>query len=231
MNTLQYFNFSSLFPLSFALTSLSVHGATIITDDFSTYGDSLSTGETTDASVYSWSIRNHVNNTNSIPITANGAELAGHFPGHTHPKNWTAEADILFELGAQATVANAELSFSIVERHEHTELDILVAGKPNAAKFVFSGTGLVRLEFTQTGINEYLNGAFQATRTYASVSWTPSDRISTIKFIGLHHDNGSINRSYIDNISFVAIPEPSTIILTSLMACGLGIRSRNGLRS
>ena len=210
----------------FLAASLSSQAATTITDDFSSYGSTLTTGDSTNPAVYSWAITNHVNSTTTIPITPDGAELAGRFPGHTHPRNWTAEADINITPQAQPTVSTTNLTFSIVERHEFTELDILVAGNPTPEKFIFSGTGQVELVFTQTGINEYLNGALQASRTYASVGWSPSDKVSSIKFIGLHHNNGSINRSYIDNISLVAIPEPGTTTIASLALLGLSLRRR-----
>lgn len=195
-----------------SLLALPAAAATLFTD-FSEFGSTLDTGESNNPTLYSWTVVNHVNSSNSIPITQSGAELAGHFPGHTHPRNWTAEADIVFVPAARPQVAFAELEFFIVERHEFTELGIFVEGRPTSGSFTFSGTGAVRIEFTGISINEYWNGSLQATRTYASLGWSPTDQISTIKFIGLHHDNGSIDRSYIDNVSFTSIPEPGTSVL------------------
>lgn len=216
--------FKSLFLF---ISGSPLHAAVMLTDDFSSYGSTLTTGETTDPATYSWNVVNHVNNALGIPITATGAELAGRYQGHSHPQNWTAEADIVFTPEARPTADNASLTFNLVERHEHTELDIVAVGRPNAEKFIFSGTGLIRMEFTAVGIDEYLNERFLRSRTYASVGWEPTDQISMIKFIGLHHDNGSINRSYIDNISFVAIPEPSTALLAGLGLMFLGRRVRH----
>lgn len=219
---------SILKSVSIILTASPLHAAVMLTDDFGSYGSTLTTGATTDPATYSWNIVNHVNNSLGIPITATGVELAGRYAGHSHPRNWTAEADIVFTPEARPTVNNASLTFNLVERHEHTELDIVAVGRPNAEKFIFSGTGLIRMEFTDVGIDEYLNERFLRSRTYASVGWEPTDQISMVKFIGLHHDNGSINRSYIDNISFVAVPEPGT---TLLAAIGLTALLRRRVRS
>lgn len=217
--------------LIFANLSLGapVVASTTFSDDFSSYGTGLTTGESTDSSLYSWTVINHVDGSSTIPITASGAQLAGRFPGHSHPKNWTAEADIVFTPSARPIVAFAELGLSIVERHEHTEVEIFVSGRATPERFFFSGTGSVRFEFTDTGINEYLNGSLQASRSYASAGWTSSDQISTIKFIGLHHDNGSIDRSYIDDISFTSVPEPEAafLLVPSLMILVRRSRGRN----
>lgn len=199
--------------------------AVMITDDFSSYGSTLTDGESTDSSVYFWDVFNHVNGSNSIPITVSGAELAGHFPGHTHPKNWTAEADLVFTTAARPTLQDAELTFGIIERHEFTELEVFVEGQTIPATFVFTGTGSARIEFTDTAVNEYLNGSFVNSRSYASLGWAPNDLVTSFHFVGLHHDNGSINRSYISNIGFSGIPEPSTSLL-ALTALGASVFRR-----
>lgn len=204
-------------------------GAVLVTDDFSTYGADLTTGATTDVDTYQWSITNHVTGSNSIPITSSGAQLAGRFPNHVHPRNWTAEADLIFEPSARPVASGAEFTFSIIERHEFTELDVIAAGRAQPGTFIFSGTGLARIEFTEVGINEYLNGSLQATRTYASLGWQPTDRLSSINFTGLHHDNGSMDRSYIDNISVSGVPEPGVLSLAPIGALLIlrRVRGRN----
>jgi hypothetical protein len=234
---MRFLSFSTLFlhgitrPLAAVSLAILAPGSAcavtlMLTDDFSTYGDSLTTGETTNPSVYSWAVTNHVNGSDTVPITLSGVELAGRFPGHTHPRNWTAEADFVFTAGSQPLVANTEVAFDIVERHEFTEFDAVVDGRATPAAFVFTGSGRARIEFTETGINEYLNGGFQASRTYASLGWEPTDRISSFAFTGLHHDNGSIDRSYIGNLSVTAIPEPSFLGLTAVAIATLLLRRR-----
>lgn len=210
--------------LTLSLTKVTL-ATTSFTDDFSTYGSQLTTGDTTDSNIYTWQVTNRVNASTSVSIDGNGAHLAWHSNGHGHAN--AAEIDLVFEVAEQPMLEGVDLSFDVVERHDYTDFYVHVIGKTEQ-KITFSSTGNVRFEFTDTGINEYRNHSLTPSHvyTYASAGWDSTDTISSFGFVGRHHDNSHNNISSIDNINFSQVPEPSSSSLLVLGAAALIMRRR-----
>ncbi|NWK55404.1 PEP-CTERM sorting domain-containing protein [Verrucomicrobiaceae bacterium N1E253] len=203
-----------------------VSAAISFTDHFDTshYGPTLDNGESANPSIYTWQVINHVNASTSIPIGNNGAEIAWHSQGHGHPR--AAEADLVFTEASRPQLQGTILHYDLVERHDYTDLYVKVEGHANHQIFSFAQTGTVKLEFTDLGIDEYINNSFIQTRSYASLGWAADDTIVSFQFVGRHHDNSHLNISAFDNIQFSAVPEPSSSMMLAIGVFALGIRKR-----
>jgi len=194
-----------------------------VTNNFGVYSPALTNGALGPSGVWQWGVTNHVpGHPNNLSISSgpgysNGLKLAGYF--HESHSGYAGFATATF-LGTNApTLTDFDLAFGVHEYHDKLELDINVSGK-TSAHFIFNGSGAAHIKFTATGIDEYLNGALQQSRTYASLGWSSSDVVQSFDFKGLHHDNGNAF-VVVDNL-VVAVPEPSTAALVGMAALGVG---------
>lgn len=195
-----------------------------MTNNFANYAPALTDGALGPGSIWQWGVTNHVPShaANSLSIISGGGytsglRLAG-YPHENHLNGTVAGVAAATFLGTNAPkLSGFDLTFGVHEYHDKLELDINVTGK-SSATFYFTGNGTAHIKFTATAVEEYLNGIFQQTKTYASLGWNSNDVIRSFDFKGLHHDNGN---AYVVVDHLVAtVPEPSTWAL--LGVAGLG---------
>jgi hypothetical protein len=198
-------------------------GNLTVTNNFAVYAPALANGASGPDGIWQWGVTNHVPGHGSdLSIISgtgysSGLKLAGYF--HESHSGYAGFATATF-LGTNApSLPNFDLTFGVHERHDKLELDINVSGK-TSAHFIFNSGGTAHIKFTATGIEEYLNGVLQQSRTYASLGWTTNDLVHSFDFKGLHHDNGNAY-VVVDNL-VTTVPEPSTYALLGIAALGAG---------
>lgn len=206
-----------LLILSAAIASANLE----VTNDFANYAPALVNGALGPNNIWQWGVTNHVpgHSTNLSIVSGtgytSGLKLAGYFR-ESH-SGYAGFATATF-LGTNAPkVSSFDLTFGVHERHDKLELDVNVSGK-SSARFIFTGSGTAHIEFTATAIQEYLNGALVASKSYASLGWNTNDVIHSFDFKGLHHDNGNAF-VVVDNL-VATVPEPSTWALLGLAGLG-----------
>ncbi len=200
-----------------------IYATTSFIDDFSTYGTSLTTGDTTDNSIYTWDVTNLTNSPTSVTVDENGAHTAWHATGHNEN---AAKIDLVFMSPAQPELEGIDFSFDLVLDHGNTLFSMHAVGHTAPEIFTFTSPGNIEIEFTGTAVEVYQNSALVETRLYVDTNWVATDKISSFEFVGLNDNNAKNKITSIDNINFSQIPEPSSSTLFGLATICVLVRRK-----
>lgn len=212
-----------LVSLVFLVAATPAFGAYTVTDDFSSYGAHLNTGDGPASGHYQWNVVHSVPGfSHELGINGGRLKLAG-YSHPTHPGTIAGVATATYAPGTQPKVEGFTIEFDFHEYHDLIKLDIQIEGSESHTiqlidfPITYPATGHLAITFGATSLTETITGHAPRVIPYSSIgsgSITGSDIVDSFTFTGVHRNNGQ-DVAEISNL-VVSVPEPGSLALSGL---------------